>query len=77
MNARTNAGGDVLNEAQAALYLNVSPRTLQDWRCKGLGPIFCRMGARSVRYRRADLDSFIARGAAQSTTEADARKRAG
>jgi excisionase family DNA binding protein len=69
------AAEPLLNEAQAANYLNVSVRTLQQWRVSGRGPGFTKL-SRAVRYRRADLDAFIANGVAQSTTEADACKRA-
>jgi excisionase family DNA binding protein len=47
------------SETQAALYLGVSPRTLQAWRIRGDGPSFVKLG-RSVRYDRAELDRFIA-----------------
>ena len=44
---------------QAAEYLSLSPNTLNRWRWSGDGPDFCRFG-RAVRYRRADLDDWIA-----------------
>jgi excisionase family DNA binding protein len=76
MNAASNTPQEaLLNEAQAANYLNVSVRTLQQWRVSGRGPVFTKL-SRAVRFRRADLDAFIAKGVAQSTTEANARKRA-
>jgi hypothetical protein len=65
----------LLNEAQTAAFLNVSVRTLQQWRVSGRGPRYTKL-SRAVRYQRADLEAFIAKGGTQSTTEADARKRA-
>ncbi|HEY8125991.1 MAG TPA: helix-turn-helix domain-containing protein [Methylocystis sp.] len=74
MNAASNAPQEaLLNEAQAANHLNVSVRTLQQWRVSGRGPLFTKL-SRAVRYRRADLDAYVARGVAQSTTQADANK---
>ena len=49
----------LINEAEAALYLTISPRTLQAWRCRGVGPVFVKVG-RAVRYDREVLDAFIA-----------------
>ncbi len=69
----TNYSDALLNEAQAANYLNVSVRTLQQWRVSGRGPLFTKL-SRAVRYRRADLDAYVARGVAQSTTQVDAKK---
>jgi hypothetical protein len=43
----------------AARYLDSSTHTLNDWRCKGKGPAFKRVGQRMVRYRKADLDTFM------------------
>ncbi len=63
----------LLNEGQAAEFLKLSVRTLQQWRVSGRGPLFTKL-SRAVRYRRADLDAYVARGVAQSTTQADAKK---
>ena len=43
---------------QAAQYLNVNPRLLENWRWKKCGPRFVKVG-NSVRYTREDLDSFV------------------
>ena len=48
----------LLTERQAASLLNMSMRTLQDWRLKRKGPVWVKCGM-SVRYRRRDLLSFI------------------
>ncbi|WBU54162.1 AlpA family transcriptional regulator [Paracoccus sp. SCSIO 75233] len=43
----------------AAKYLDSTPDTLADWRFKGKGPTFKRVGKRMVRYRKADLDDWM------------------
>jgi hypothetical protein len=48
----------LLNEVQAADFLNLSIRTLQAWRVKNAGPHFVRAG-RAIRYRRSDLIAWI------------------
>lgn len=59
MLAATSINPDgLLTEAQAADFLNLSIRTLQAWRVRGGGPLFVRLG-RSVRYRRADIQSWL------------------
>lgn len=51
---------EMLNDAEAAVYLGVSPNTLPAWRCtKRVAIPFVRIG-RAIRYRKADLDAFIA-----------------
>lgn len=49
----------VLTEVGAATVLALSIRTLQAWRCRGIGPAFIRAG-RAIRYRRADLQAWLA-----------------
>jgi phage terminase Nu1 subunit (DNA packaging protein) len=48
----------LLNEVQAADFLNLSTRTLQAWRVQGVGPLFIRAG-RAIRYRKRDLIAWI------------------
>jgi Helix-turn-helix domain len=48
----------LLNEVQAADFLDLSIRTLQAWRLRGSGPPFVKAG-RAVRYRRRDLLDWI------------------
>lgn len=57
---------DLLNEHEGAAYLgNRAVQTLRNWRAKGIGPRFVKIGARMVRYRRRDLEAFINGEAAQ------------
>lgn len=48
----------LLTEVAAARLLRLSIRTLQAWRCRGMGPAFVRVG-RAIRYRHADLIAWI------------------
>jgi excisionase family DNA binding protein len=51
---------NLLDEKQAAEYLDLQPATLAVWRSTGRWRLpFIKMG-RYVRYRRSDLDSWIA-----------------
>lgn len=55
--ARAIRGSPFLTTAQAAFYLGLSPRTLQEHRSAGTGPVF-RRHARRVRYHIDDLDAW-------------------
>lgn len=48
-----------LSPKQAAKYVGISEAALRLWRAEGKGPRFFRAGEKLVRYRRADLDSWI------------------
>ncbi|MBU3887215.1 AlpA family transcriptional regulator [Methylosinus sp. KRF6] len=48
----------LLTEQQAAEYLNLAVRTLQQWRVQGKGPKFIKL-SRAVRYRQSDLEDYI------------------
>ncbi len=71
--------GPVLTEKEASRYVGLSPATLATWRStKSDGPPFLRYSARCVRYRRADLDAWMAARVAVSTaTVTDAERQAG
>lgn len=49
----------LINEREAGEFLGYSIRTLQNWRVRGGGPKFVKVSARSVRYRRRDLNEWI------------------
>lgn len=54
---------EYLNTNQSAVYLGVSRQWLEIARCKGGGPPYIKLSdapGGAVRYRRADLDSFMA-----------------
>ena len=50
---------DTLTPKQAGKYLSISEGALRLWRAEGKGPRYFRAGEKLVRYRRADLDSWI------------------
>jgi hypothetical protein len=56
----TPIGADLLGPDAAASELGVAPATLAAWRSRGTGPAFVKLGAKLVRYRRADLSAYIA-----------------
>lgn len=52
-----------LTTKEAAAYLGLSPNTLAGWRYLNTGPTYQRLGTSrraKVRYRRADLDAWLA-----------------
>ena len=53
------AGDELVTEARAAEIFGISLRTLQGWRRNGTGPGFVRLSCRSIRYRRADLITWV------------------
>jgi hypothetical protein len=57
----------ILDTPDAAEYLSISPRTLEDWRWRGIGPPFYKLGRRIVRYRVEDLMAFALKSKRQNT----------
>ena len=49
----------LLNTRQAAAFLAVSARTLQDWRLDRSGPPYIALSDRAIRYRRSDLEAWL------------------
>ena len=57
---RREYSADLLTEIQAAEILAVEPRTLRLWRAtRGLP--YLRITPQVIRYRRSDLDAWLAR----------------
>lgn len=54
----------VVGTVEAAAILGVSPRTLEGWRLKQIGPKYSRLGPRLVRYRCSDLAAWIEKNSA-------------
>lgn len=48
-----------LTEREAAAELGISFRTLQQWRVRGFGPTFLKIG-RAVRYDAESLEAWLA-----------------
>lgn len=63
------ATSELLTTAQAAAYLCVSKAFLERDRWAGARIPFVRVGSRTVRYRRADLESYIGQRVRRSTSE--------
>ena len=45
-------------EREAAAYLRLKPNTLAQYRCKGTGPNFAKLGGRIV-YAQEEIDRWI------------------
>lgn len=58
---------DVLNTIEAARYVRLAKPTLERFRLTGEGPRFAKLGG-AVRYRRTDLDEWIASRLVASTS---------
>ncbi|HIA53755.1 MAG TPA: DNA-binding protein [Candidatus Melainabacteria bacterium] len=52
---------ELLTRRQAAAYLGVAEQTLAVWKCHARYFLPCVKIGRIVRYRKVDLDNFIAR----------------
>lgn len=50
---------DLLSPRDAAQFLSISHRTLDNWRCKGHGPHYHAFSNRQIRYHRSDLVAFL------------------
>ena len=59
--------GHLLTVEEVAGLLRCSVSSLNKWRLTGRGPPFVRVGSR-VRYSTADLNTYIARRTATSTS---------
>jgi predicted DNA-binding transcriptional regulator AlpA len=57
-----------INQKQAAEHLGVKERTLEDYRLRGGGPPFYKIGARVV-YDSAELDAWLAARRRTSTSD--------
>ncbi|MDR3514002.1 MAG: helix-turn-helix domain-containing protein [Caulobacteraceae bacterium] len=53
---------------EAARLLDLSPRTLEKYRCLGAGPVFRKLGGRVV-YAIADLEAWAEQAACRSTSD--------
>ncbi len=58
----------LVDEDSAAAVLNVEPKTLQAWRCRGVGPRWVKVG-RLVKYSPDSLNAWIEAQTVQSTSE--------
>jgi len=51
---------ELITEPEAAKLLGVSLTSLRRWRNAGRGPMARRIGPRALRYRRTDIEDFVA-----------------
>jgi predicted DNA-binding transcriptional regulator AlpA len=65
---------DLLTTGETATVTHFSPRTLENWRRKGIGPKFVRIGGRGVRYRWGDIVEYANSRRFSSTSEEQAAK---
>ena len=67
---------DIMTTIEAASYCRLSKQTLERFRVSGGGPRFVKFGksggTAAVRYRKSDLDDWIAGRVVRSTSEASA-----
>ncbi len=60
-----------LNQVELAARLKISPRTLERWRWKGLGPAFLKIGGRVI-YRLDDVEAYENGRRCESTVQSTA-----
>lgn len=61
----------LLTTPDAARLLGVSASYLNQSRLRGDGPAYVKISPTCVRYRRGDLDAWVASRTVRSTAEAD------
>jgi excisionase family DNA binding protein len=61
----------LLTTKEAADYFRIQPNTIEQWRVKGQGPKFVKIG-RCIRYRPTDIKDYLDQMLVSSTTQADA-----
>jgi len=59
----------LLTQEKAAQYLDCSARALEKWRVWGTGPAYIKVSRKMVRYKREDLDRFLAERRVHSTSD--------
>lgn len=67
------AVSELLTTAEAATYLCVSKAFLERDRWAGARIPFIRVGSRSVRYRRTDLETYVEKRMRRSTSDRASR----
>ncbi len=59
-NGTTRADDTLLSQKRVATMLGLTTRALEAWRARGEGPAFIRLSVRCIRYRRADVEAWLA-----------------
>ena len=65
---------NLLTPKEAAEYLKVSEKTLEGWRCAEVGPKFYRMGRRTVRYFKSDIEAWLRAETASPKASKDTKR---
>ena len=68
MDERSNQMQPMLTQSEAAHFLRASVRTLEDWRVRGFGPKFVKIGSR-VCYQQSALTDWVEAQTRTSTAE--------
>jgi len=50
---------ELINEEKAARMLGLSVSTLRSWRFRKTGPDYHKIGKKSIRYCRADIEAYL------------------
>lgn len=57
-----NDEGFMYSTRELAAMLGMSPQSLANWRSRGEGPCYVKVGTRTVRYRAEDVRKFLKEG---------------
>jgi len=68
--------GLLLTPKQAAEFLGVPSGTLAQWRSERRGPPYIKLEDRLVRYRRSDLEEYLAGHVVATSSREPANRRA-
>ncbi len=71
-NLSVNLDDRLINEKEVQGLLGIGLSTIQQWRLKGQGPKFVKLG-RLVRYRHKDVLEYINKLTSYSSTSDDAK----
>ena len=63
-----NKSKGYLNTPEAARQLKISYRTLEKYRCKGIGPVFFKIGGRVI-YAEEDIAAWMAASSRRCTRD--------
>ena len=65
-----------INQFQLSRRWGINPRTLQNWRCKGRGPAYLKIGGH-IMYREDDIESYEAEQRHNNRTYSSKFKQSG
>lgn len=69
---RSETSPRLMDEHEVALRFGLSVKTLRNWRVRGVGPRFLKIG-RAVRYRESELTQFEDQQTFSSTSHVGGR----